>query len=176
MSVPAIHAVRKHAQDPNKRDNYGGFKNKFYFMKILRKLRNSLHVLVRAVCIRYFMELLYDRIVLGVPLQRTQLNYKAVLWIRIRIFWLDLNPPKKFGFGFGFRHCCKIKKIVKNRRSNTWKRKKRKFFSGKSFFLCRTDSRTHKSNERHHFKQISGQNISIRIRIQTKFCLDPNPK
>jgi hypothetical protein len=39
----------------------------------------------------------------------------------ISIFWLDPNPKKKFGFGFGFgsRYCCKIKKIVKTRRSNT---------------------------------------------------------
>jgi hypothetical protein len=37
---------------------------------------------------------------------------------RIHIFWLDPNPKKKFGFGFGSRHCCKIKSFEKNRRSN----------------------------------------------------------
>jgi hypothetical protein len=41
----------------------------------------------------------------------------------IRKFWLDPNPKKKFGYGFGFRHCCRKKICVKNHKSNTWKRK-----------------------------------------------------
>jgi hypothetical protein len=40
---------------------------------------------------------------------------------RIRKFWLNPNPKKKFGFGS--RHCCRVKICVKNRRSDTWKRK-----------------------------------------------------
>jgi hypothetical protein len=39
----------------------------------------------------------------------------------IRMFWLDPNPNKKFGFryGFGFRHCCRMNIFVKNLKSNT---------------------------------------------------------
>jgi hypothetical protein len=44
---------------------------------------------------------------------------------RVWMFWLylnpDLNSKKKFGFryGFGSRHCCRMKMFVKNQRSNT---------------------------------------------------------
>jgi hypothetical protein len=41
--------------------------------------------------------------------------------------WIGIR--KKFEFGFGCKHCCKIKKhCVKNRRTNT------KLFSSKTFF------------------------------------------
>jgi hypothetical protein len=50
---------------------------------------------------------------------------------RIRKFWLDPNPKKKFRNGFGSRHCCGMKNFVKNSRSNTWKRKNLRFFIGK---------------------------------------------
>jgi hypothetical protein len=49
--------------------------------------------------------------------------FLTVLWIRIRMFWLDPNPnPKKkfgFGYGLGFPHCCRMKIFVKNQKSNT---------------------------------------------------------
>jgi hypothetical protein len=51
-------------------------------------------------------------------------------WIRIR---------RKLGFGFGSRHCCKIKKL----RKIADKDLKEKSFSVGNFFLCRTDFRTH---------------------------------
>jgi hypothetical protein len=89
---------------------------------------------------------------------------------RIRKFWLDPNPkkcsdsdPKKM-FGYGSRHCCRMKNLVKNRRSNTWKRKKL-FFYWKNFF---SDVRyrfqnTYKSNKNLRFKI-----WVLRIRIRKK--------
>jgi hypothetical protein len=52
-------------------------------------------------------------------LQAQMVIFKAVLWIRIRNnpnVWLDPNPKKKFGFGF--RHCFRMKIFVKNQKSN----------------------------------------------------------
>jgi hypothetical protein len=35
------------------------------------------------------------------------------------IGWIRSEKKVGFGFGFGSRHCCKIKNFVKNRKSNT---------------------------------------------------------
>jgi hypothetical protein len=50
----------------------------------------------------------------------------AVLWIRIRnnpnvLAGSESECEKKFGFGYGlgFRHCCRMKFFVKNQKSNT---------------------------------------------------------
>jgi hypothetical protein len=78
-------------------------------------------------------------------------------WIRIR---------KKFGFGF--RHSCKMKICVKNRRSNTWTRKILCFSIKKILF---TDVQV----PEHVWKQLEApvrkiwvQNISLRIRIRIR--------
>jgi hypothetical protein len=96
---------------------------------------------------------------------------------------MDPNPKKKFGFGFGSITVVK-KCLVKNRRSNNWKRKKRKFFSWKTFFSVVQIPEHIWTQWEAPFKKNSGQNISIRIRIRKKICgsesekkfVDPNPK
>jgi hypothetical protein len=47
---------------------------------------------------------------------------QAVLWIRIRNnanVLAGSESDKKFGYGIGFRHCCRMKICVKNQKSNT---------------------------------------------------------
>jgi hypothetical protein len=55
---------------------------------------------------------------------------EPVLWIRIRNnpnVLAGSESEKKFGFGYGlgigFGHCCRMKILVKNQKTNTWKRK-----------------------------------------------------
>jgi hypothetical protein len=87
-------------------------------------------------------------------------QYPAVLWTefeRIRIFWLDPNPKKKFGFRFEFwsRHCCKIQIFCEKSHIKHLKEKNVKFFRWKTFFSV-VQIPVHiysKSNERHHFKK-----------------------
>jgi hypothetical protein len=64
----------------------------------------------------------------------------------IRMFWLDPNPKNKFGYGFGFRHCCRMKIFVKNQKSNTWKRKILCFSIENFFYLTYRFQNTFESN------------------------------
>jgi predicted transcriptional regulator len=95
-----------------------------------------------------------------------QIWTKSVLWIRIWKFWLDPNQTKKFGFGYRFRsrHCCRMK----NRSSNTWKRKKLCFSIGKFFF---SDIQVPE-----HMKAIRGavlgfEKIGVKILVKKNFSL-----
>jgi hypothetical protein len=96
--------------------------------------------------------------------------------------WIRIRNRKKFGFGYGFgfgsRHCCRMKICLKNRRSNTWKRKYLMFFYWKIFFSgIQVPEHIWKQFEA-PFRKIGGQNISLRIRIRIRIrkkLLDPNP-
>jgi hypothetical protein len=70
---------------------------------------------------------------------------------------LNPNPEKKFGFGS--RHCCKIKNLGKIA-DQTLERKINVLFQLENFFLCLTDSRTHMKAVRGPiFKKISSTKI-----------------
>jgi hypothetical protein len=89
----------------------------------------------------------------------------------IRMFWLDPNPSKKlgFGYGFGFRHCCRMNIFVKNKKSNTWKRKILCFFFWKNFVFSDVHVPEHIWKQLEApFRKIWGQNISLRIRIRIR--------
>jgi hypothetical protein len=108
----------------------------------------------------------------------------AVLWIRIRKkpeVLAGSESEKKFGFGhgFGFRHCCGMKNLVKIADQPLEREKKLCFSIGK-FFLWRTGQ-----VPEHIWKQLEapfgkiwGQHISlrIRIRIRNKKFVNLNPK
>jgi hypothetical protein len=94
---------------------------------------------------------------------------QAVLWIRIR-----KNPKVLAGsesekkLGFGSRHCCRMKICVKNRRSNTWKRKIL-WFSIENFFpLTYRFQNTFWKQLEAPFRKLWGQNIILRIRIRVR--------
>jgi hypothetical protein len=62
----------------------------------------------------------------------------------IRMFWLDPNPKKKFGYGF--RHYCRLKIFVKKQKSNTYKRKILCFSIENFFLLTYRFQNTYESN------------------------------
>jgi hypothetical protein len=74
----------------------------------------------------------------------------------IRTFWLDPNPKKKFGLGYGFgsRHCCKITFLWKIADQTLEREKNIRFSVGNHFSLSYRFQNTYDSNERHHFKKI----------------------
>jgi hypothetical protein len=77
---------------------------------------------------------------------------------------------KKFGFGFGSRHCCKIRNFVKNRRSYCT--------AGKLFPLSYRfhNAYRYKSNERHHFKKFRDKILVVPYRYDPNPYPNPNPK
>jgi hypothetical protein len=91
----------------------------------------------------------------------------AVLWIRIRknpkVLTVSESEKK---FGFGSRHCCRMKIFMKIRRSNTWKRKIL-FYSIETTIFSDVQVLEHIWKQLESpFRKISGQNISLRIRIR----------
>jgi hypothetical protein len=90
----------------------------------------------------------------------------SVLWIRIRKNpWVLAGSESEntFGYGFGSRHCCRMKIFVNNRRSNTWKRKILCFSIEKIFSLTYgTQVPEHKWKQLEApLRKIWGQNISL---------------
>jgi hypothetical protein len=91
---------------------------------------------------------------------------------------VDPNPKKKFGlrFGFGFRHLCKIKKLEKSQIKHLEEKKLTRFSDGKLFSLSYRYrfQNTYETNEKHHLKKISDQNISIEIWIRNRIRIRKN--
>jgi hypothetical protein len=56
------------------------------------------------------------------PALRIVMRSKKIPLVKARTVMssvVDPNPKKMFGFGYGFRHCCRMKIVVKNKNSNT---------------------------------------------------------
>jgi hypothetical protein len=88
-----------------------------------------------------------------------------MLWIRIPI---RKNPyvlagtvsesEKKFGFGYGSRHCCKINIFVTKKSQIKHLKEKKVYISvGKHFPLLYRFQNTYESNERHHLNKFRGK-------------------
>jgi hypothetical protein len=94
------------------------------------------------------------------------IRFQAVLWIRIRN-----NPNVLAGsesekkFGFGFRHCCRMK-ICEKSKIKHLKEKNLRFFYWKCFFSDVQVSEHIWKQLEALFRKIWGQNISLRIRIR----------
>jgi hypothetical protein len=103
---------------------------------------------------------------------RSRVNKEFLLAPVLRI---RIRKKLGFGYGFGSRHCCRMKI-----EDQTIERKKSYVFLLKKFVLWRryrTGSRTHMNAIEAPFRKTWGQNISLRIRIQIrigirtkKFC------